>query len=68
MKYSIGEFEINKAYAEKLAHRRQMFIEQVRPKKAVHLVMVTASGLKQNAHSHIVQSSVSLDGLWSKRR
>jgi hypothetical protein len=68
MKYSIGEFEINKAYAEKLTHRRQVFIEQVRPKKAVHLVMVTASGLKQNAHSHIVQSSVSLDDLWTRRR
>jgi hypothetical protein len=66
MKYSDGEYVIDKAYAEKLTSRKEAFIQGTGTKKAVHLVMVTAAGLKRNAHSHIIQNALTLDDLWAR--
>ncbi|MDR1798215.1 MAG: ATP-binding protein [Clostridiales Family XIII bacterium] len=64
MKYTQEPYALDKAYAEKLAARREAFIAQTKTRKAVHQVMVAAAGLKQNAYSHAVQFEVRLEDLF----
>ena len=41
-----------------------MFREATKSKKALQLVMITTYGVKQNAHSGIMQSQVKMDDLF----
>ncbi len=44
--------------------RREAFLSEPGTKNAVHLAIVSASGLKRNANAFDVQSVVTLDGLF----
>jgi predicted methyltransferase MtxX (methanogen marker protein 4) len=66
MKYSNSLYTIDKAYAEKLTSRKEAFLRGTGTKKTVHLVMVTAAGLKRNAYSHIIQNALTLSDLWTR--
>lgn len=41
-----------------------MFREATKSKKALQLVMITTYGVKQNAHSGVMQSQVKMDDLF----
>ena len=45
MKYSAGPYEITKAYDEKLIQRRELFRQQTKTRKSLHLTMITTHGL-----------------------
>ncbi len=64
IKFSMGEFTINKEYDEKLRNKKNVFIESTNTRKAVHLTMITTYGLKQNAYSGMIQSEVKMDDLF----
>ena len=65
IKFSVGEFTIDQDYETKLRKRMQVFREATKSKKALQLVMITTYGVRQNAHSGIVQSQVRMDDLFA---
>jgi len=65
MKFSITPYAISQSYAEKLMHKIQIFREETKTNKALHLTMVTTKGLKKNAHSgSLVQHDLNMDCLF----
>jgi AAA+ ATPase superfamily predicted ATPase len=65
MKYTSGEYAIDKRAAADLLHKMEVFTKETCTKKDVHLTLVTTFGLKQNMYSDIVQSEVTLDDLFA---
>jgi len=64
MKYSKGEYAISVKEEEQLRNKITVFETETRTKKAVHLTMVTTYGIVKNKHSGLVQSEVTLEGLF----
>ncbi len=67
MKYTNDEFEIDAEYEKQLLRKLDAFRKETSPKKALHITMVTADGLKKNAHSHVVQNVIDGEALFIKR-
>jgi AAA+ ATPase superfamily predicted ATPase len=65
MKYVAREFTIDKRYADELVNKREVFRDETQTRKDIHLTMVTTFGVKQNAHSHLIQSEVTIDDLFA---
>ncbi len=66
MKYTRGEFAIDHKYYQTLDNRIATFTQALpRRIKSVQLTMITASGLKANQYSGIVQSALTADALFS---
>ncbi len=66
LKFSAGEFEIDKDYDAKLRNKIEVFRRETNCKDTLILTMVTTAGIKQNKYSGIVNSSVVLDDLFEK--
>ena len=64
MKYAPAEFAISADYAKALSAKLEAFEREVKPRKALHLTMVTTEGVARNAHSDIVQREVVADDLF----
>ena len=66
MKFSRGEFAIDRKYYEILNNRIATFAQAMpRRVKSVQLTMITAAGLKSNQYSGIVQSALTADAFFS---
>ena len=65
MKFSSGEYEIDKDYEMNLRNKIERFRTTTNTRKALHLTMVTTFGVKRNKYSGIVQSQVTIDDLFS---
>lgn len=66
MKFSKEPFEIDKAYENKLTQRLDQFLTETHTKKTLILTMITSYGVKDNAHSEIVQSRLTLEDLFAQ--
>jgi len=65
MKFSTGEFTINKKCAEELKQNRTVFIDKTKTKKSIFLTMVTTYGVVKNPYyKGLVQSEVTMDSLF----
>lgn len=64
MKYSDAEYTITQQYESELRTKKDVFSSVTRTKKAVHTIMVTTYGLKQNAYSWSVQKEVAMEALF----
>ena len=64
IKFSVGEFVIDKDYEENLRKKIQVFREATNSRKSLQLIMITTFGVRQNAHSGIMQSQVRMDDLF----
>ncbi|MDR1183728.1 MAG: AAA family ATPase [Coriobacteriales bacterium] len=65
MKYAVREFTIDKSYADELVNKREIFREETQTRKDVHMTMITTFGIKQNVHSHLIQSEITIDDLFA---
>ena len=65
MKYAAEPFALDAVEWAKIEHRRTAFRKVVGVRKAVHVVMVTASGLVPNAWAHEVQFQLTLDDFFA---
>lgn len=63
MKYSAAAYSIKKDYDQWLLERRELFREQTRTRKALHLTMITTAGVKENPYSGDINSEVTLNDL-----
>ena len=59
MKYTDEEFSIDSKYEKELLHKLELFRNETSPKKALLITLITATGLKKNEYSDVVQSIVS---------
>lgn len=65
IKFTDKPFVIDKAYAENLREKIRIYKEQTRTKNQVHLVMLSANGVKKNKYSEeLVDAVVTLDDLF----
>jgi len=64
MKCTAEPFEITDAYDARLRERRERYLSETKTKNAVHLTLVSASGVKRNANAFDIQSVVTLDDLF----
>ena len=64
MKFSTAPFTINKSYAANLNNKIEVFNEETKNRKAVHLTMITTFGVKQNSYSHMVHRDLKMDVLF----
>ncbi len=63
MKYTAAPFTITDEYDRRLKIKREVYAEQTGTNSAIHLTMVSAHGLKNNANASDIQSVVTLDDL-----
>jgi hypothetical protein len=65
IKYAKTQYAITKDYDAKLRDKIEAFRQEVAPRKAIHLLMLTTFGVKQNLYSGIAQNEVTLDDLFA---
>lgn len=65
MKYSAGEYEIDRDESRRMLNRRERFMADSGGKAAVYLTFVTTCGLVHNMYWNDVQSEVTLDDLFA---
>lgn len=64
LKYSIGEYVMTKAEREKLEHRVESFIAYTKTRSTILVTLITAFGMRQNLHSHVVNQQLKLTDLF----
>lgn len=65
MKFSVGTFTINKAYAENLRNKIQIFKAATKTRKAIFMTFITTFGVAENKYSGgLVQNSLTLEDLF----
>ena len=65
MKYTVGDFRIDKSYDADLRRKISTFIEETQCRSSVHLTLVTTYSLERNEYSGRVQSVITMDDLFS---
>ena len=63
IKFANAPFEINRAYDLALREKIEIFRNETKTRKAIHLTMITTYGVKPGKYAGIVQSEVNMDGL-----
>ena len=66
MKYTKEPYEMTSEEEERIQYRRSSFIAATGTEKAVHLVLISASGVKGNPYSDEFQSIITADALFEK--
>ena len=64
IKYSMNEFEIDKAYDLNLRNKISAFRQETGTNKTLQVVMITTYGVKKNKYSNIVSGQVILEDLF----
>lgn len=65
MKFTEGDFVIDKRYAAELTRKLEVFREGTRTRKSLFLTMVTSSPIRKNEYAQrLVASQVMLDELF----
>lgn len=64
MKYSQSLFTVSREYDEHLRERKSAFIHLTKTRDAIHTVLVTTYGLKQNMYSGNFQATITMDDLF----
>lgn len=65
IKYSSNVFAIDKLYAANLDRKMATFAGVTRTRKALHLTLISSSGLLKNSYSNRIQSEVVIDDLFA---
>ncbi|WP_406017949.1 ATP-binding protein [Succinivibrio sp.] len=64
IKFSTGEYSIDKDYDLKLRNKVEAFRRDTNYKGTIQLVMITTFGLKKNQYSSLIQNQIVLDDLF----
>ena len=66
MKYTKQPYEMTSEEEQKVQNRRSCLIAETGTDKAVHLILVSANGVKQNSYSDEFQAVITLEALFEK--
>lgn len=64
MKFSVGPYTITKGYWQEMLERQESFRSTTKTRSALHLTMITASGLVNNEYAASVPVSLTLNELF----
>lgn len=64
IKFANSDFTITKQYDQILRNKKEVFINESKAKKGIHLTMITTYGVKQNEYWGNVQSEVKMEDLF----
>ena len=64
IKFSTGEYSIDKDYDLKLRNKVEAFRRDTNYKGTIQIVMITTFGLKKNQYSSLIQNQIVLDDLF----
>lgn len=64
MKFSSGEYRMDKEEALKLQNKKRRFAEATQNRKALHLTMISTYGMVHNAYWNDIQKEVTADDLF----
>ena len=64
MKYTDGEYALDKRELDRLINRREAFRKVCDGKKSIHLTLITSNGLCHNKYSGNIQSELTLADLF----
>ena len=64
MKYTSSPFVIDTRYEKELANKMETYLRETKTKQALHLTMVSFSGLKENEHSSDISEVIIGDDLF----
>ena len=65
MKCTDKEFVITDEYRKELQNKVDTFIEEIHPKKSVHITLISSNGVKRNENTDVIQSIIDPDKLFS---
>jgi hypothetical protein len=65
MKYYNDIFAIDKKMDTDLRHKKQVFKDETKTRKAVHITVISTYGLKHNAYWGNIQSEVTMNDLFA---
>lgn len=68
MKFAVGPYAIDSAYAMRLRERLAIFQQATKTRKGLALTFITTYGVVQNAHAGLVASQVTMDDLFEPER
>ena len=63
-KYSNKAYVLTSADAADLDRKKEVFLRETGTKKSIHITMITAGGLVQNAYRNEIQAEITLDDLF----
>ena len=66
MKFCLGQYRITADYEMKLRNRMELFRERTHNRKSLVNTFVTSFGIANGSHTGVVNSEVTLDGLFAK--
>ncbi len=66
MKYTKQPYEMTNEAEQKMLNRRSRLIAETDTKKSVHLILVSANGIKRNSYSNEFQDVVTAEDLFEK--
>ena len=66
MKYTDGIFELNKTEYEKLQNRLCAFQKETKPRKAIHMTLVSVNGLADGKYAFVFQNVITGEQLFAK--
>jgi hypothetical protein len=65
MKYTREPFAVSAEYRGKILNKVAAYRREFKTRKAIHVALVSASGLRYNANSDVVQAEIRLQDLFS---
>ena len=63
-KFTLGPYELTQKDVDGFERKKDVFIQEIGTKKAIHKTMITTNGLVQNAFRNEIQSEITLDDLF----
>lgn len=66
MKYTREPFYVDAEYEENVNNKRARFVQDTGTGKAVHLILISASGIDRSPYSDSFQKTITLDSLFSE--
>ena len=65
MKFTDEPYEVTKEAYDQLQHRLSVFLAETKPKKAIHITLICANGIKAGKYTSIAQNLLTGDALFS---
>jgi len=63
-KFSNKPYALTERDIDDLERKREVFLQETKKKKSIHLTMITANGLAHNAYRNEIQAEITLDDLF----
>ena len=66
MKFTKAAYSVSDEDVEKMMHRQSVFAAETSTRKAIHLVLVSASGVVRNANANEFQNILTAEDLFAQ--